>query len=236
MSLIPPFTIDPIEIDKKTGRGRWNRDWWLFLNSMWERQGGTGDMTDAEAAGLQRGRRGSVGQVHDVQRTRKHHVRKPDEVIPPRHGEPRLLLTKEIYQPLTLIRLYVGLTADIPAGWQLADGTNSTPDMRDKFIVGAGDLYAQGATGGSTTITANNLPAHTHPYNDKDTTYTTNTVAVQSGTGTTVVQSLTAGGGDTARTSGNNTTTATAYLPPYYAAAYIINTKTVTVVTDAKLR
>lgn len=93
------------------------------------------------------------------------------------------------------------MVADIPAGWQLADGTNGTPDMRDKFVVGAGDLYAQGTSGGSTTIGANNLPAHTHPYSDKDTTYTTSTVAVQSGSGTTVVQSLTAGGGDTPRSS-----------------------------------
>lgn len=232
MSLIPPFNVAPV--DPKTGR--WNRDWWLFFHGMWERQGGTSDITDAEAVGLPRSRRGPSGQTQEVPRTRKHHVRKPDEVVPPRHSQPRLVLTKESYKPLTLIRLYSGLSADIPAGWQLADGTNSTPDMRDKFVVGAGNLYAQGTTGGSTTIAANNLPAHTHPYNDKDTTYTANTVAVQSGTGTTVVQSLTAGGGDTARTSGNNTTTATAYLPPYYATAYIINTKTVTIVTDVHLR
>lgn len=232
MSLIPPFTVSPI--DPKTGR--WNRDWWLFLNNMWERQGGTSDMTDSEAVGLPRSRRGASGQPPEIVQPRTAHARNPGEVTPPRHSLPRLLLTKEAYKPLTLIRLYVGLSADIPAGWQLADGTNGTPDMRDKFIVGAGNLYTQSAAGGSTTITANNLPTHAHPYNDKDTTYTTNTVAVQSGSGTTVVQSLTAGGGDTSRTSGSNTTTATAYLPPYYAAAYIINTKTVTIVTDAKLR
>lgn len=232
MSLIPPFTVAPV--DPKTGR--WNKDWWLFLHNMWERQGGTSDMTEAEAVGLPRSRRGASGQSPEMVQPRTARVRKPDEMTPPRHSLPRLLLTKETYKPLTLIRLYVGLGADIPAGWQLADGTNGTPDLRDKFVVGAGNLYTQGTTGGSTTITANNLPAHTHPYNDKDTTYTANTVAVQSGSGTTVVQSLTSGGGDTARTSGNNTTTATAYLPPYYAAAYIINTKTVTVVTDAKLR
>lgn len=238
MSLIPPFTVDPIEIDKKTGRSRWNRDWWLFLNAMWEQAGGTSDTTDAEAMAASRARRGSSGGSTDssMAPARISRMHKADETVPTRQAQPRLVLTKETYEPLTLIRIYAGLSADIPAGWQLADGTAGTPDLRDKFVVGAGNLYTQGATGGSTTIAADNLPTHTHPYNDMDTTYTANTVAVQSGSGTTVVQSITAGGGDTPRTSGNNTTTATAYLPPYYAMAYIINTKTVTIVTDAKLR
>jgi hypothetical protein len=235
--MIPPFTIDPIEIDKKTGRSRWNRDWWLFLNSIWEKQGGTSDTTDAEAMGMSRTRRGgSRSSDSGVAPPRVPRTRKTDEVAPARHAQPRLVLTKETYKSFTLIRMYTGLTADIPAGWQLADGTAGAPDLRDKFVIGSGNLYAQGVAGGSTTIAANNLPTHTHPYNDKDTTYTANTIDVQSGSGTTVVQSITAGGGDTARTSGNNTTTATPYLPPYYAAAYIVNTKTVTIVTDAKLR
>lgn len=232
MSLIPPFTIAPV--DPKTGR--WNRDWWLFLHAMWEQAGGTSDISDAEAFSMSRGRRASPRPTPEKAPGRSQHARGADEVVPTRHARPRLVVTKETYKPLTLIRAYEGLTADIPVGWQLADGTNGTPDLRDKFPVGAGNLYVQGTVGGSTTITTNNLPAHTHPYNDKDTTYTANTVAVQSGIGTTVVQSLTASGGDTARTSGNNTTTAAPYLPPYYATAYIINTNTVTIVTDVQLR
>ncbi len=233
MSLIPPFTVLPI--DPKTGR--WNREWWLFLHNMWEQSGGASDLTDVEAVGLPRHRRGSSGNASEVVPARSPRARKADEAVPTRHAlQQRLVLTKETYKPLTLIRLYVGVAADIPAGWQLADGTNGTPDMRDKFVVGAGNLYGQGTSGGSTTIGANNLPVHTHSYNDKDTTYTSTTVAVASGSGTTVVQLLTAGGGDTPRTTGNNTTTAQPYLPPYYAVAYIINTKAVTFVTDAKLR
>jgi microcystin-dependent protein len=57
-----------------------------------------------------------------------------------------------------------GSVASIPAGWQLADGTNGTPDLRDKFIVGAGGTYAVGATGGAATVTltAAQIPSHTH--------------------------------------------------------------------------
>lgn len=39
--------------------------------------------------------------------------------------------------PVGGIIMYSGLISEIPAGYQLCDGTNGTPDMRDKFIVGA---------------------------------------------------------------------------------------------------
>jgi hypothetical protein len=170
--------------------------------------------------------------------TRVHHERRKDEVTPQRHAFPRLLLTKETYKPLTLIRLYTGTTADIPIGWHLADGTAGTPDMRDKFVVGAGNLYAESSSGGSTTISASNLPAHTHPYDDFDTTYTASTASIQPGSGTAVgvVTGIAGSTNDTPRTTGDNSPTGVPYLPPYYAVAYIINTETVTIVTDAKLR
>jgi len=38
--------------------------------------------------------------------------------------------------------LWGGAIADIPAGWSLCDGTNGTPDYRNKIIIGAGDVYA----------------------------------------------------------------------------------------------
>ena len=39
--------------------------------------------------------------------------------------------------PVGGIIMYDGLIANIPAGWALCDGTNGTPDLRDKFVVGA---------------------------------------------------------------------------------------------------
>ena len=65
-----------------------------------------------------------------------------------------------------LIVEFYGLSSNIPDGWALCDGQNSTPNLTDKFIVGAGDTYAISATGGS--VNAVN-PTHTH------TTGTTNT-------------------------------------------------------------
>ncbi len=49
------------------------------------------------------------------------------------------------------IIMWSGSIGNIPAGWALCDGSNGTPDLRDRFIVGAGNSYAVGATGGSTS-------------------------------------------------------------------------------------
>lgn len=59
-----------------------------------------------------------------------------------------------------MIMMWSGSVASIPSGWALCDGTNGTPDLRNRFIVGAGDAYAVAATGGQNAITQ--VPAHTH--------------------------------------------------------------------------
>lgn len=52
--------------------------------------------------------------------------------------------------PRGLILLWHGAIVDIPAGYALCNGDGETPDLRDKFIVGAGDTYNPGNTGGAT--------------------------------------------------------------------------------------
>ena len=66
--------------------------------------------------------------------------------------------------PAGVIWMWNSSVNPIPTGFQLCDGTNNTPDLRDRFIVGAGGLLANGATGGVglSTLTINNLPSHTH--------------------------------------------------------------------------
>ena len=51
--------------------------------------------------------------------------------------------------PIGTISMWSGTLASVPAGWQVCDGTNGTPDLRNKFVVGAGNTYSVGATGGS---------------------------------------------------------------------------------------
>jgi len=58
---------------------------------------------------------------------------------------------------------YTGLGA-LPTDWQLCDGTNGTPDLRDLFVRGAGGAFALGAVGGSATASGTTSAdgGHTH--------------------------------------------------------------------------
>ncbi len=64
------------------------------------------------------------------------------------------------------IIMWSGAENAIPSGWVLCNGSNSTPDLRNKFIVGAGTggSYSVADTGGSTSVTLSTaeLPAHNH--------------------------------------------------------------------------
>lgn len=64
------------------------------------------------------------------------------------------LLTGLIFPPGAIIE-WAGSVATIPAGWALCNGLNGTPDLRGKFIVGAGGTYAVGASGGALEHTHN---------------------------------------------------------------------------------
>jgi microcystin-dependent protein len=68
--------------------------------------------------------------------------------------------------PSGVILMWSGSIATIPTGWLLCDGTNGTPNLRDRFIVGAGTTYTVGETGGAThvALAQNELPAHTHTF------------------------------------------------------------------------
>jgi len=47
------------------------------------------------------------------------------------------------------IIMWSGSVISIPSGWYLCDGNNGTPDLRNRFVVGAGSTYTPAATGGS---------------------------------------------------------------------------------------
>ncbi len=90
--------------------------------------------------------------------------------------------------PIGGIILWSGSTGTIPTGWALCNGSNGTPNLQDRFVVGAGSGYAVDATGGSNTISieTTNLPSHTHDSGSYQTTENgghTHTYWVHSNTG-----------------------------------------------------
>ena len=65
--------------------------------------------------------------------------------------------------PQGFIGLWSGAANAIPTGWVLCNGANGTPDLRDRFVVGAGSGYSVGNTGGSADAT---LVSHSHTVNN----------------------------------------------------------------------
>ena len=69
--------------------------------------------------------------------------------------------------PTGVIVMWSGSTSSVPTGWALCNGQNGTPDLRDRFIVGAGNSYSVGSKGGadSVTLTTSQMPSHAHSLN-----------------------------------------------------------------------
>ena len=69
--------------------------------------------------------------------------------------------------PSGVIVMWSGTKDNIPEGWALCDGSNGTPDLRGRFIVGAGvGDYTVGKTGGEerVTLTLDQIPSHSHKF------------------------------------------------------------------------
>jgi microcystin-dependent protein len=95
--------------------------------------------------------------------------------------------------PSGIILLWSGAISAIPSGWVLCNGSNGTPDLRDRFVVGAGNNYSVNATGGSdsVTLTANQIPSHTHSLSASGTTSGQSAGHTHTFSGTTSGQSAT---------------------------------------------
>lgn len=141
--------------------------------------------------------------------------------------------------PAGMISLWYGAIGSVPAGWYLCDGSNGTPDLRDRFVVGAGSTYSVSQTGGSTdaivvthTHTATSTSVVTDPGHNHATGSETLNIASAAGStwlrpvGTVPQATTTATTGITVATTTTNANAGTsgtnANLPPYYALAYVM--------------
>ena len=107
-----------------------------------------------------------------------------------------------------MICLWYGSIVNIPAGYVICDGNNATPDLRNKFVIGAGDTYAVDATGGAAV--------HTHTFTGDGHTHNIS-AGVSIGDGANY-KNVTDSSQATGTTDNGST------LPPYHSLAYIMKT------------
>jgi hypothetical protein len=135
--------------------------------------------------------------------------------------------------PIGAILMWSGAIDQIPQGWALCDGANGTPNLKDRFVVGAGNVYIPGSTGGSSSINlshSHTVNSHTHPmdlYTYNDPTGPDYDDSVGDGSSKTPAGSdhrhhIVADTGAAAPGTNSQLSTAQSIIPPYYALAYIM--------------
>jgi microcystin-dependent protein len=148
--------------------------------------------------------------------------------------------------PVGAIVIWHGDSDTIPTGWYICNGQTigavTTPDLRQRFIVGAGATYNVGDTGGATStsvtasfsvtahaITADEMPIHTHTWQDHTNglaglSYSSIPSTGPLGTALTMNRTTGYAGGGLGHTHTGNTITFNdiAYEPYYYSLYYIM--------------
>lgn len=133
--------------------------------------------------------------------------------------------------PIGGIIMWSGSIASIPTGWALCTGSSGTPDLRERFIVGAGgdnptvsgtSGYAVGATGGENTVTLSEaqMPAHSHTDTYNVTTAVKSAISAIPGLFPVAVDVDETPTSTTTNTVGSSS--AHENRPPYYALAFIM--------------
>ena len=138
--------------------------------------------------------------------------------------------------------MWSGNAKNIPNGWVLCDGKNNSPDLRNRFIIGATATYPVNKIGGSTThkhhidvhghqLTINELPSHRHQISDKiwmDDNRNNTHFTGNDWVGHKKMKKISLGARLTTAVGGNNAHQHTAssrykeHLPPYYALCFIM--------------
>ena len=137
-----------------------------------------------------------------------------------------------------MIIMWSGSQASIPSGWLLCNGSNGTPNLMDRFVIGAGNSYAVGATGGSkdAIVVSHNHsasssvsdPGHVHRIYGKDNNAApagdNGEIANLENGGAYYVNSTSVTTGISVSTSVGSTGSSgtNANLPPYYALCFIM--------------
>ena len=123
--------------------------------------------------------------------------------------------------PSGVIMLWSGLSSNIPEGYVLCDGNNGTPNLTDKFVIGAGSTYPVGETGGESAhiLTIDEMPKHSHKMKYDSTGWT----AIRQSSGTNgIVENTTSSYDGQYSTEEVGNGNAHNNMPPYYSLCYIM--------------
>ena len=134
--------------------------------------------------------------------------------------------------PKGVITMWNGTVSSVPYGWALCNGDNGTPDLRDKFIRGAGGSSNPNTSGGSDAsptvmigehaLTVAQIPSHTHGIATKigegDTSYTIGLEEIAGYTNSKTTYTGYTGSGQ----AHSHTASITDTTPPYYALCFIM--------------
>ena len=139
--------------------------------------------------------------------------------------------------PVGIIGMWSGTVASIPTGWALCDGVAGRLDLRNRFVVGAGNSYAVNGTGGSKDAIVvshthtGTVASHVHPGNVLKTVYSANgsrygqnSFPANSWNNVTgyTLGNTGAAAPDTVTVTAAGSSGTNANLPPYYALCYIV--------------
>lgn len=152
--------------------------------------------------------------------------------------------------PIGAIMLWKGSDANVPDNWFVCDGAAhggyTTPNLRERFVIGAGGAYAVGDTGepgswngtitptgtvtvGVHTLTTAELPAHTHNWTEWYSPvagFSSGGGGITKYAGTTTtprtIDQQTTGGGSHGHTGSTASFTAIDPRPAYYSLYYIM--------------
>lgn len=154
--------------------------------------------------------------------------------------------------PSGIIVAWSGSSDNVPEGWHICDGTEGTPDLQGKFILGSSSSHEVGSSGGEEThkLTTGEMPSHTHSVNTSNLSIGsggahTHKLYADSGSSTSTRHDIVSGVGDANAYDGLNPFTgrdgththtisgsmsnentggdqAHNNMPPYYALCYIM--------------
>ncbi|AFH14478.1 tail collar fiber protein [Vibrio phage VvAW1] len=195
-----------------------------FIHQLWQRSGGSEDNVDFILKLMTGGRQAVPKPVEQDEGASLAQMLAIVMSISPGVDPNQINKSFEARVPKGGIIMWSG--ASVPAGWALCDGQNDTPDLRDKFIRGAGGALNIGDTGGSNQETVNTSSVSTGITASSTASNTTNTAEAEPvgtpGTGINALTSVSTSVTTTINETSHNHSVTVNTVPEFYALAYII--------------